>query len=417
MAQSRLSLLFFASLAVAFLMAGPALAEAVLSQVSGDVEIGRGEPAKWSRAQSGDVVAASDRVRTGADGRVEITMDAGTLRVHENSMLRLPPAVPDADRVDLEAGRSLFDVLRRGDRRFEVHTPTVVVSVKGTRFGVDAGTEIGEVTVYRGTVGVRQAGASDMMETLVREGFLATGGGGMAIELDVSTTPDPWQAWQHFDRVQVEDHKTPTRLGEMERAKATLHRATTADVIVQAAERRPEVAKRLEALQRKQRNEAGGEAGQDGKSGKWSGPLPAAPDPGSDRTVEMEREILKERLSSETGDLGAEEMQREALEVDQVFDAERVEQELDLERKLNLLDLSGGGSGTIELDYKALYELSPEALVIVSSTLVELNSELNAGTYTPTSPSDLATELESALIDEGFTDLDATKAVRTLLGM
>ena len=42
----------------------------------------------------------------------------------------------------------------RDNGSFEVHTPDVVVSVKGTRFvGVDGGPD--QVWVYRGTVGVR----------------------------------------------------------------------------------------------------------------------------------------------------------------------------------------------------------------------------------------------------------------------
>ncbi len=49
-----------------------ALADAVLTQVSGDVEIGRGQPTQWSTARAGDAMAPNDRVRTGANGRVEI---------------------------------------------------------------------------------------------------------------------------------------------------------------------------------------------------------------------------------------------------------------------------------------------------------------------------------------------------------
>ena len=81
-----------AALTSALLAANLAWADAVLTQISGAVEVGRGEPAAWSPAKMGDVVASNDRVRTGADGRVEIKMDAGTLRIHENSMLRLPAA-------------------------------------------------------------------------------------------------------------------------------------------------------------------------------------------------------------------------------------------------------------------------------------------------------------------------------------
>ena len=211
----------FASL---FLIANMAMAEAVVTRTSGKVEIEIGETGDWKAAKSGDTIASNQRVRTGSDGRIEIKMDAGTMRVHENSMLRLPEAVNDADQVELQEGRSLFDVLRRSGRRFEVHTPTVVVSVKGTRFGVDAGIDIGEVTVYRGTVGVREMGAAAAMETLVREGFLATGGMGVPVELDVSAATDPWQAWQDSAAMRIDRDEPIQRMNDMDRAKATLHR-------------------------------------------------------------------------------------------------------------------------------------------------------------------------------------------------
>jgi len=315
MAKSTLSLIV-ANLVSLLVFANLAFAAGELTMVSGQVEVGRGEPAKWAIAKPGDSLAANDRVRTGPDGRVEIKMDAGVLRVHENSMLRLPPAVSEADHVELERGRSLFDVLRRRGRRFEVHTPTVVVSVKGTRFGVDAGDDIGEVTVYRGTVGVRQFGAGETMETLVREGFLATGGVGVPVELDVSTASDPWQDWQRFDRAKDHDRRSSTRMRDVERAKATLHRATDADVIIKAAERRPEIAERLKKIQEKQREQtrrgAKRTAGASGTDAENS--LPAAPGFGGTSPDDSRRERLEQRLSNEARTVRTDEMQRRALE-------------------------------------------------------------------------------------------------------
>ncbi|GEM_PF-3001003 len=241
---------FLVSLASACLLALSAFADNVAKQVSGDVELGRGEPPQWRTLSAGDRIEPDDRIRTGADGRVEISMAAGSVRVHENSMLRLPSASENADRVDLEEGNSLFDVLRRAGRRFEVHTPTVVVSVKGTRFGVDATGDVGEVAVYRGMVGVREAGMSDALETLVREGFLATGGPGHAIELDLAPEGDPWASWQDFGREIGARRERPSRANDLDQARAVLHRATNAEVLQRAAERKPEVAERLRAMKR-----------------------------------------------------------------------------------------------------------------------------------------------------------------------
>ena len=405
-----------ALLATGLLMTDLALAEGVVGQMSGDVEIGRGEPPQWSNANSGDVIAWNDRVRTGADGRVEIKMDAGTLRVNENSMLRLPAAANGADQVELEKGRSLFDVLRRGGRRFEVHTPTVVVSVKGTRFGVDAGTDVGEVTVYRGTVGVREVGAAEMMETLVREGFLATGGVGMPVELDVSTATDPWQRWQAFDRADLEERQIQRRMGEMDRAKAALHRATAADVIVKAAERKPEVARRLKAIQQKRRKDSRNSA----KGSEVSEqPMPASPDFDGENGADHKRGVMRQHLDSKVRTMQQQEMQLKVMEAKQVMEATGAEEEMVFEESMKMEDLSGqtGLPGSsMQFDYAALYELSPSALLVVRSTLLDLQAQYDAGAFTPTQPSDLVSELERSLITKGFTSAEAIKAVQTLLG-
>lgn len=227
---------------------GTAHAEAVARQVSGLVEVGLGEPPTWRPVAEGDRIATHATVRTGADGRVELTLAAGTLRVHENSVLRLPPSGADADRVDLESGHSLFDVLRRGGRRFEVHTPTVVVSVKGTRFSVDTRDETGEVAVFHGTVGVRDAMLDDAVETLVREGFVAAVGAGSGIELGVAPPGDPWMRWADFEHRVEPTRAAPARRDEVGRARETMQKATDGAVLERAAKRRPEVAERLQEL-------------------------------------------------------------------------------------------------------------------------------------------------------------------------
>ncbi len=232
-----------------------AYADGIVRQLSGKVEIGRGEPPAWSPATVDARIAPLERIRTGGDGRVELTLEAGTLRMHENSLLRIPAAAPDADRVELEAGHSLFDVLRRGGRVFEVRTPSVVVSVKGTRFGVDTSGDRGIVSVYHGVVGVRTSEAEQMVETLVREGFLAVGGRDLPIELDVAPEGDPWLDWQDLKTGARNPKGLEVPGNELERARTSMRRATDVDVLKRAAERRPEVAERLRQL--KSQNPAG----------------------------------------------------------------------------------------------------------------------------------------------------------------
>jgi hypothetical protein len=171
---------------------GPVWPGARLSVSTGTVEIGRGEPPVWKTASAGDELAAGDRVRTGGDGRAELTHHGATLRLYPNSVLRLPQASATRG-VELENGSSLFDVLRsnEGDP-FEVRTPEVVVSVKGTRFGVALDGNEASVSVFRGLVGV-QADAAGSPETLVHAGFAARGLD--HFELSWHGAEDPWEGW------------------------------------------------------------------------------------------------------------------------------------------------------------------------------------------------------------------------------
>src|SRR5262249_28757667 len=130
-------------LALGLALAGAASAESHLSRVSGDVQIGRGEPAVWVAGREGAQLGAGDEVRTGRNGRAEVDLGSAVVRLYENSLLRLPvdaerPGGPAA--VGLDGGNSLFEVAPRPAKDpFEVRTPEVVATVKGTQFGVAVG--------------------------------------------------------------------------------------------------------------------------------------------------------------------------------------------------------------------------------------------------------------------------------------
>ena len=146
------------------------------------------------------MLRAGDSVRTGRGARAEIDLGTGTVRLFEASLLRLPPEAmrpegPSA--VGLEAGDSLFEVRPRkpGDP-FEVRTPEVVASVKGTRFSVQLAQDGAAVSVFSGLVGVRGPKASHDSEVLVRSGFAALGGANKPFELSLQSSIDPWQRWK-----------------------------------------------------------------------------------------------------------------------------------------------------------------------------------------------------------------------------
>ncbi len=174
------------------LLAGPALAEATLLSVSGAVEIGRGEPPVWHAAKAGDALAAGDRIRTSAGARAELKLgEQRSARIYERSMLQIGDGVTAsgaARSVRLEAGASLFDLVRKAVREeFDVHTPEIIVSVKGTRFLVEATEGVDWASVFRGEV---KLSGEEFDAVSLYPGFTGVLG-------EVHPTPfvDPWETW------------------------------------------------------------------------------------------------------------------------------------------------------------------------------------------------------------------------------
>lgn len=378
-------------------------AETVVRKVSGTVEIGRGEPPQWQPLVLGARVEPAERVRTGADGRVELAVDAGTLRVHENSLLTLPPAEAGLDRVELEAGYSLFDVLRREGHRFEVRTPTVVVSVKGTRFGVETGGEVGAVTVYRGVVGVHPADASEIVEALVREGFVATGGIDLPVELEVAPEGDPWSAWDDAGARAGERSQRTPREAEVERARRSARQATDADVVKHAVARRPELVERLRG--RTDENDAGLRG--DGANG--------AP-PASPADLDLGDSIgrLGDTVAG-TGDTllgGALDAQR------QILDAQRAEDAL--ASLLATVDVEGITAGALFPNGQTtptLADLEGYAVrdIVLLTEALESMAAASASAPSPWSPTDVTAFIENDLVQQGGMPVEAASRLVQLL--
>jgi hypothetical protein len=183
----------FATWALAtVLWAAAAAADPALVTVSGKVEIGRGFPPVWQLARSGDTLAPGDSVRTAAGARAELALgDQRVVRVYERSVLRVGTGVTPAGAVrsvDLDEGQSIFDVMKKTIAdEFEVITPEIVVSVKGTRFLVAAVDGTDYTAVFRGEVAL----AGGFETVAVRPGMLGAGG-----ELFLAPFSDPWAAWE-----------------------------------------------------------------------------------------------------------------------------------------------------------------------------------------------------------------------------
>ena len=57
---------------------------------SGTVEVGSGDPPVWSPAHVGDALEPGAAIRTSRGARAEIALGTRTVRLYENSLLRLP---------------------------------------------------------------------------------------------------------------------------------------------------------------------------------------------------------------------------------------------------------------------------------------------------------------------------------------
>jgi hypothetical protein len=182
-----------AALVLSSIVAAAAAADPALVTAYGKVEIGHGTPPVWHVAQSGDALAPGDSVRTSAGARAELQLgDNRIVRVYEQSMLRVGTSVTPTGAVrsvDLDQGQSIFDVMKKAVAdEFDVVTPEVVVSVKGTRFLVAAVEGADYTSVFRGEVSLAGKGFETVF---VRPGMTGAHG-----ELFLTPFADPWAAWE-----------------------------------------------------------------------------------------------------------------------------------------------------------------------------------------------------------------------------
>ena len=242
-------------LSVVLGIVGKAAAEqGMISEVAGQVEIGRGNPPAFTKAVAGDRVNPGDTVRTGKQGRVELRLAAGTVRLYENSLLRIPANPAAGHQLEMERGRSIFDIIKASVRdRFEVRTPEVVVSVKGTRFEVNLVGELAEVAVFRGIVGVRAPDAALEFETLVREGFAAIGSADVPFDLDLTPRVDPWDSWAKLEssrETAMNMRHSERKLRMREAAQSSARRSSAKQLVGIASERNPKLARKIEQMRK-----------------------------------------------------------------------------------------------------------------------------------------------------------------------
>lgn len=147
--------------------AAPSGAGWQLVQIEGNVQVKVGANADWAAAQLNQPLPESAIVRTGADGKAVIKgQDAAGVTLQANASVQVGGLSVSGTTTKAGctaiSGKSLFLInkLKSQDSSFQVETPTAVVGVRGTAFGVEVD-EVGarsRVAVFTGEVSVSGKG-------------------------------------------------------------------------------------------------------------------------------------------------------------------------------------------------------------------------------------------------------------------
>ena len=140
--------------------------------VSGDAQFQKGDSA-WQPLAGGQSVAEGDAIRTSGNGRVVLARDDESITVAANSSFEVAPAADGMlTTIAQKLGTLMFKVHKRPDRHFEVKTPYLVATVKGTTFTVSVDGGGSAVHVTEGLVQVGNLHGSDIL--MLRPGETAS---------------------------------------------------------------------------------------------------------------------------------------------------------------------------------------------------------------------------------------------------
>jgi hypothetical protein len=184
------------SVIAAVLLVGASFAQAqlggaiLLSAASGTVEIQEGPDQPWKAASVGTEIREGTSLRTGPDGRAQVTFpDNAVVWVRESSNFGMQSTLPLARKVQINQGELKASIphLKR-KQTFEVHTPNAVAAVRGTIFtvattpegGVDIKvayggltmhllTEAKTLTIPQGASYTREAGGAGKIKLMNKE--------------------------------------------------------------------------------------------------------------------------------------------------------------------------------------------------------------------------------------------------------
>lgn len=168
--------------------------------LSGDIFVASVGQEDWYSPESGQVLNAPFRIRTGATGSVILARGEDTLLVAPQSRIEIQAAQDSPDdglmtRILQAIGSLVYQVEKRPRQRFEVHTPYLVSVVKGTTFTISVSESDTAVSLDEGSLEVLSKDGLD--RALLKPGELARHGKGMGgIQVsDTTLQRSHWGRW------------------------------------------------------------------------------------------------------------------------------------------------------------------------------------------------------------------------------
>ena len=137
----------------------------------------------WRSLSIGTTLIADAEIRTGAASAAVLARGGDTITLAENSQMALPPA-PTASgftRIMQSVGTLFFQVEKRPTPHFEVTTPYLVATVKGTTFSVSVAPASATVSVQDGVVGVADTAGGPSIDVTAGLSATAAPGAGMSV--------------------------------------------------------------------------------------------------------------------------------------------------------------------------------------------------------------------------------------------
>lgn len=141
----------------------PALAEctkvATLERIEGVVKVQpAGAAFPLRKLKLPHALCAGDEVFSLSGGQALISYAKGQVVLDANSRLK----VRTDELIENLEGRLLFDIERQQQEVVQVHTPLIVIGVKGTRFLLEAGDAITSVALTQGLIDVQRKDGQEM---------------------------------------------------------------------------------------------------------------------------------------------------------------------------------------------------------------------------------------------------------------